>query len=98
MAEVHPLWPEPPEPMSPARSRLRAALAALAEAEREAAAAPVHRLEAVRSEAERLAAELAQLLFRTRAKLGPMAPPVPAIDLSLLGEAHSSATALLGSS
>jgi hypothetical protein len=78
MVEVEPVWlgrsadANPPLAPSPARDRLRAAIAALALAQRDLAdaTAPVRRLDAVLAEAERLDRELGCSKGKDDAELG----------------------------
>jgi hypothetical protein len=78
MAEVQPVWlarsadADAPVALSPARDQLRAAIAALALAQRdlEGATAPVRRLDSVLAEAERLNRELACSRDEDEAALG----------------------------
>jgi murein L,D-transpeptidase YcbB/YkuD len=62
----------PPPPLSPSRSELQAAIARLAVAQREVdeATKPLHRLHAVETEAERMSAELLELMKRDMARTG----------------------------
>jgi hypothetical protein len=77
MGKIHALFadalqPPTPDSLLPARARLREAITARVEAHREGqtAAEPIHRLDAVGSESERLTAELAQLRAADEAELG----------------------------
>jgi hypothetical protein len=71
MAEIHALWPEPPL-LSPARDRLRHALAALDAAQRQSEdrTRPLQRLDQVSSEAAELERELPRLQCEDEALLG----------------------------
>jgi hypothetical protein len=72
VAEIHALWSEPAETLSPARQRLRDAVAALdrAQCEAEDSTKPLRRLDQVTAEVAELEHEIARLQSEDSATLG----------------------------